>query len=301
MGEILLTGIPGDTPIGAMAAFGVLRLCEEKLGFAGPRLGWRRAGGSWRPLLVLSEDLQAEGLAARLASSLTDCGERHDLRWTEQVKATPGPALHDCAESAAEDELRWLCSFGCELVLDEGKLRPTPFDMSVARQKFPADIRKLTEGLRDDEDAINEALFGPWRYEDDQHSLGWDPSTVKLGAFTEEAPTKMKNTGVRAAVWLAYESLPLFPCFYADGGLGVRGFKRGKRNRYEFRWPVWQTPITLRTLRSLLASAELMSEAEELGPILERGVAAVYASEKFKPNKYMVSFRPAELLAEAAA
>jgi hypothetical protein len=47
--------------------------------------------------------------------------------------------------------------------------------------------------------------------EDRQHSFGWDPSTVKLGAFTWKAPTALANTGVRATVWLAFEDLPLFP------------------------------------------------------------------------------------------
>src|SRR5439155_15262269 len=85
----------------------------------------------------------------------------------------------------------WFAAFGSELVLDRnGKIDSTPFDMSVARQKFLADASRLAAKLGEETtgrngkstaDAYAEALFGPWQYRDDQHSLGWDPSTMKLG------------------------------------------------------------------------------------------------------------------------
>src|SRR5205085_596221 len=97
----------------------------------------------------------------------------------------------------------WFAAFGTELLVDkDGRIESTPFDMSVARQKFLADARRLAAGLAEGNvgrrgksaiAAYEEGLFGPWEYNDDQHSLGWDPSTMKLGAFTYKAPTSMAN------------------------------------------------------------------------------------------------------------
>ena len=97
--------------------------------------------------------------------------------------------------------------------------------------------------------------------------------------------------GVRAAVWLATESLPLFPCFCTESKLATRAFRSEGLTR-EFCWPVWGKPIPLTVLESLLGSPDLI-DAEKLGTLRARGVDGVFRSRKFKPNKYMVSFQPA--------
>ena len=133
--------------------------------------------------------------------------------------------------------------------------------------------------------SFHEALFGSWEYRDDQHSLGWDPSTVLMGAFTPKAPTAMNKAGVKAAVWLALESLPFFPCFY-DGGLATSGFEK-KGRREVFRWPIWETALTAAAVRVLIQHTIALKEAEWS----HRGVVALYASGVFKPNEYLTSFR----------
>jgi hypothetical protein len=178
--------------------------------------------------------------------------------------------------------------------------------MSGGPQKFLASVRELAGSLSEDKPgkkaksaavSYREALFGRWRYKDDQHSLGWDPSTIKLGAFTSDAPTSMKNTGVRAAVWLAFESLPLFPCFAGPHGkLQVRAFRHDRRD-FTLCWPVWRPAISIETLKSLLGWEGLVRDTIPATELAARGVTAVYRSERFKTNKYYWSFRAAELAA----
>ena len=74
-----------------------------------------------------------------------------------------------------------------------------------------------------------------------------------LGAFTPKAPTSMEKAGVRAAVWLAMESIPLFPCFCKSGRFAVRGFQVEPRNRWWFQWPLWSGFIPLRMAPTVLA------------------------------------------------
>ena len=313
MTSIELTGLKADMPMGAMAAFGVLRVCQRLPGLKGSKLAWKAGGGGDFAVLWTPGETTPEALVEALEKDVKQAAAREELNWEEQIKTQTPDEFRRRAKAALDDgaweTAEWFAAFASELVCGrDEKIDATPFDMSVARQKFLADARKLAAGLGEDKPGRNtksaaqsyrEALFGPWKYEDDQHSLGWDPSTMKLGAFTYKAPTSMANAGVRAAVWLAFESLPLFPCFAgARGKLEVRGFRHDHRDFTLF-WPVWRPAISIETLRSLLGWEGLVKDAIPATELAARGVTAVYRSERFKPNKYLSSFRAAELAAGA--
>lgn len=301
MSEIGLTGLRADVPIGVMAAFGVLRVCERTAAFRGSKLRWVTGQGGDHAVLDAPGSENSTALVAALIADVGSAAERQELNWSEQIKTVTRDEFRNSARAALEDggeASDWFPAFGNELKLDrEGKIDSTPFDMSVARQKFVADARKLALGLiEDSESAYREALFGPWTYGDDQHSLGWDPGTMKLGAFTHRAPTKMPNSGVRAAVWLAFESLPLFPHFGKD----VVGFRRRQRD-FTLCWPVWTPPVSLSGLKTLLAWDGLVAAEPPLKEMKARGLTAIYRSQKFKPNKYLSSFQSPELAASVGA
>ena len=304
MSSLELRGFRADLPIGAMAAFGCLRVCERNPAFRGSRLGWAMRGVNF-PVLHTPGQASPESLVDALVDDVRKSVSRLELRWSDQIKTATRDSFRAEAQKAIENATAdnreaadWFTAFGNELELDRnGKLEPTPFDMSVARQRFLGDAVRLTQSLAQDSkkgktaaESYHEALFGPWRYQEDQHSLGWDPTTMKLGAFTHKAPTAMANTGVRAAVWLAFESLPLFPCFYS-AGLRVRSFQRD-RGGFVFYWPVWRGAIGLDALASLLDIASSGNEED----LVRRGVTALYRSERFKPNQYLASFRTPELV-----
>ena len=306
MNEIVLTGIKADIPIGAMAAFGLFRIvnCIRLQGET--RLSWAPRGSSWRPVLSTDGKVSEEGLIEDLVAYLQSHCDRREFGWRHEIKgATPEqyneaarPSIGE-AQSTEHELADWFSSFANELITtEEGTLERTPFDMTVAQQRFLDYGKWLAAELAGDKNAsarLREALFGPWKYKDEQHSLGWDPSTILLGAFTVKKPETMKKWGVRAAVWLATESLPLFPCFCTDSKLATRAFRSVGRAR-EFCWPVWRKPIPLAVLKSLLASPDLI-DPDKLKTLRSRGVDGVFRSRKFKPNKYMVSFQPAEFSA----
>ena len=249
--------------------------------------------------------MSREQLIGFLIDYMATVPKRLQFSWSDQIKSVSTDeyrkhamaALVDAAPGE-RDAADWFAAFGSDLVTEDGVVASTPFDMTVARQNFLADVRSVAISLAggDAVAAFDEALFGPWQYNDDQHSLGWDPSTMRLGAFTPEAPTNMKTKrSVRAAVWLAFESLPLFPCFAQAGALRTRGVRR-ERRRDVMVWPVWSHPLSIDAVRTLIGLDELW-ERPDLA--FERGVEAVYESLQFKPNKYMVSFQPAVLVAGA--
>ncbi len=173
-----------------------------------------------------------------------------------------------------------------------GNLKPTAFDMTAGQQKFLKFVRELAASLdvtagRGGRQAaawpgrvraaFAEALFGPWTYTDDFHSLGWDHGTEALYALSAIAPTDAGPKSVRAAVWLAIEALPFFPCFPVAGRLRTRGFNR---QGDEFRWPIWRDPITLDVLRSLLGLSELYEDHLPSAALRARGIERVYLSAR---------------------
>lgn len=307
MAQVKLTALRSDVPIGFMAALGTLRHASAMPELGTVKLGWTASGGRWCAVLETANDVSADALALLLAERLKCMVERTEFAWSDAVKSAKVSALRDEGRqairnaSAANHQLAdWFQAFASELVHEEGVLEPTPFDMTVARQRFLADANRLTRRLGEPDkkrgnagnvESFREALFGPWKYTDDQHSLGWDPTTVLMGAFTPKAPTLMSKTGVRAAVWLAMESLPFFPCFY-DRGLATCGFVRTGRKQ-SFRWAVWESPLSLFAVRTLLAQEPGITENEKEG----RGLCAMYESAVYKPNKYLTSFQAAALQA----
>ena len=234
-------------------------------------------------------------------------GTRRELSWADAVKSASREKYKNAAtlaiqEASADDHefSDWFAAFGSDLVIKDETIESTPLDMTVARQQFLADAKLLTVNLATldkragdakNSGSFREALLGHWKYADNQHSLGWDPSTVLMGAFTPKAPTAMSKSGVRAAVWLAMESLPFFPCVCKNGRLATRAFVRDAR-KLSFVWPIWTEPLSGAAIRTLLSQVTGMDRDEWKA----RGIAALYSSGIYKPNKYLTAFRAPVLL-----
>jgi hypothetical protein len=302
MSEISLTGLAGAHPLGALAAFGLLRCCEETDSFRGARLGWKQ-NPDWFAFLETNATQDAESLVAALVTRQHQRATALELNWARIIKTDPAQYLK--AASVSADELTqgrrccadFLAAFASELATtDDGKLAPTAFSMTSGRQEFLKEARTLADRLakgikigrrkKSPEEMFREALFGPWRYEDPQHSLGLDPAAERLHALRAKSPTKESSEGVTAAVWLAFEAMPLFPCFLSRGSLATTGFHiEGAtwRDRTTWlTWPVWRQPVPLDTVRSLLSLAELHQARPPLQALRERGIEAVFRSERYR-------------------
>jgi hypothetical protein len=186
----------------------------------------------------------------------TKIDDRHKFR-----EAGKG-LLAGCQRRCDRDPFDTLSSFASDVVTtNKGKLRPTLFSMTSGQQSLVKSILELAGQPKKKggaatpftEDAIREALIGPWQYQDGEHALGWDPQTQRLHALRHKLPANdTANRSVRAAVFLASQSLPLFPCFAVNARLRTTGFHRQDGEDW-FSWPIWRQPISLRTLRSLVA------------------------------------------------
>ena len=76
MNDIELTGLHADTPIGAMAAFGCLRICQGWNELRGSKLGWEPIGGSFTAVLRMPARQSADELITLLMRSAAAAASR---------------------------------------------------------------------------------------------------------------------------------------------------------------------------------------------------------------------------------
>jgi hypothetical protein len=306
MHDLPLTGLYASNPLGAMAAFGLLRVLSEMKEFAGVKLYWRETD-DWQAALFTPNEATKESLVQGLVHRQRAL-DRSTISWSDDIRVQTGgflERLHQQATAATvanRINADRFAAYGSELVTDgsKGLVKPTAFHMTSGQARFLRKLAELAGDLRQDSGkAFEEALFGPWCYEDEQHSMGWDPNTERMAALRYMAPTKEEPHSVRAAVWLASEALPLFPTEAAESPYGVRlkttGFSRQNRE-WVFRWPVWQTPIALPTLKSLLAAPWLVGDSLDGDGLARRGVVVVFESVRYRFGKGYGIFKLATLV-----
>jgi hypothetical protein len=301
--DIVLTGLIGSNPLGALAAFGLLRVCGEIPTLLKARLSWR-IEDDWIAVLTLPGQIDENGLIACL--SIRQQARQLDVfRWSPDIRVLPNEYREHLIQQAERARYydRWnadyYAAFGSEMVTDGSKklVKPTAFHMTSGQQNFLESVMELAESMHSRcSVALKEALFGPWTYNDDQHHLGLDPASERLYALRHKKPEKDRvKRSVLAAVWLAIEALPLFPTTVARGRLATTGFMRSDGNT-RLVWPIWTEPISLDTLKTLIASAELAGEIGELESLGRRGVTTVYGAVRSDFGQGYAILRPATLV-----
>ncbi len=189
-----------------------------------------------------------------------------------------------------------LSAFGSDAAVSKGRIKATPFCFSSARQKFLTTVRELSKKVT--EDKIHKTLFDQWTYSDKGLSTRWDPLEVRRYAYRASDPSPEGAKTVWMANLLAYRALQLFPSVPSRRQLESTGWwippKRldQKRQRKFFTWPIWDKPIGVDTIRSLLQHLKLAQQSPSLKELIPLGVCAGFRSERIQVDKYF-GFSPA--------
>lgn len=198
-----LSALRPNNPVAMMAAYGALRLLPRaRLRWTGPH-----------PELIFEGDIfehLAEQLPQRLHAPeialLDDVGECPDL-----IGRIPD---HWLIAYAGQCSPRQMTGTGRKVRMLPRGWTPTDLLLMGGRHQFVANAREIMTALtaHDVRAKLEEALIGPWRYEDlGLQAWGWDAAARIDASSSPKAVTATQKYGVLAAYWLAWESLPLWP------------------------------------------------------------------------------------------
>lgn len=290
MNTVALTGIQIGSPLGFMAALGLLRVLHEDHGLD-VNLRWQNGH-------ALLGGIDTSALLALLADHMR--GRHQAPEFNFKVGAgggTPAPVVH-LREIRPEDyhraaatlvdnprALGFLAGFATDAaVTDKGFIARTAFDFSSARQELGKEFRNLaarldTDRKRGRKEAPLETLWtnslfgGPYA---EQHSFGWDPATLTAHGQAAIAPTYTKPLAQPGLVWLAVESLPWHPVLPDGNG---RARTTGWPNRQAYAWPEWSLPLSAPEVR--------LVRSRPVASLLQLpGVAGLWASQRTNIGKF---------------
>lgn len=264
MNGTLLAGLEGTNPLGFLAALGV------QVAFAGEdeqqHLWW---SDDITPRAVVDEEFSVERIA--------DQALRVFARW-EQSPAV-NPTRLDGSAMPKGDELKFgpsdirdylhmnlvdrvdhgdtggalTSALVAEGSLDkQGAAKPSDLYFTAGQQKFLDTTRKILRGAT--RESIAGGLAGPWNYESELPSLGWDVVDDRVYALRANNPSpekKLTNPGPEA---LAVLGLSLHPVFAGKERTLTQGCS-GTWKRGHYSWPLWHRPASLHAVRALLAHA----------------------------------------------
>ncbi len=292
---LILSGIDGGNPLGFLSALGVLRTATRALPDADVRVKWQIDYGSWHPALICSHELSPSILLDYLMPVLKGMTGHPAFAFADDLRLSTGEfrAVAAAASSQTSPDDRtfadFVSAFGCEALttLDkEPKIQDTALrTMSGAgHQHFLGFMRELVE--KTEICHLHDALFERWTYSDDKPSLRWDPMDDRRYALRWREPSGDPVRTVRGANRLAIEALPLLPTGPVGKRLDTTGFVQRRKQGVFFTWPIWEPPISLDVVRSLVSLPELQRPAPDRRLLETVGIVEIYRSERITQGKY---------------
>lgn len=300
MSEITLDALRADTPLGFLAAVGVLRLATDELSLPTPRLGW--PGGAGGPaVLSVDGDLDINGLAGSLYALVEDCRATDRLvpgldGFPPNTKASSGSDpmrslslgdTRDQCRQAWDDPIlaRWIPAMIAVGSHDDGAV---PLSQLLTVGPGTVWVERTMRGLLDeigDAEVLRHALMS-WRRVD---SIGayLDVRADVSAARAHASKGAAAKYGEPGASWLALMSLPMLPSRATPRGRVTVGWRRVPGRTY-FRYPVWNHLLPLAAVEVLVdhPAVALATRSSRRDDLANLGVVAVMESERLIAGNY---------------
>ena len=296
---LLLNGLDGSNLLGFLAGVGVLRVATKADPQADWRVRWEMREGHWSPALLGDRTPTAGGLIELLMPALKEMKDAFrfadDLTINCEEFRQVAQAAYHAADITDRHYADFIAAFGCDglpISTKDPRIQDTALrTMSGAgHQHFIGSMRELVEITNPDH--LRVSLFEPWQYSDPKPSLRWDPQDDRRYALRWKEPSGDPVRTMRGANRLAVEALPLFPTAPGERQLHTTGFTQRRGEGVLFTWPIWEVPLNIDTVRSLLSLAELQKPRPDRKSLLARGVVEIYRSQRITRDKYR-NFIPA--------
>jgi hypothetical protein len=292
-----LNGLNGSSPLGFLAALGLLRLARAaqpnaRLGFLDD--GTFRAfleGVSGDIALLVADDAAAAAgpQGWRLEYSKA---EKRGAKVVADLKAPPDDFKRFVDACVARwldgdgESVAYAAAFGTTIARDgKGNTKPTAFHFTAANQQFLGTVEEIRDSVTSE--WASRSLFHG-HADASGSNLRWDPAAERNYALMANNPTS-EGTSVDAPLeWLAFRALPLFPTF-PEGSRITTTCVLGRGDEMRMTWPVWSTAISLDSVQTILQMPWPSSQRERVG----RGMFAICTSRIRRTAQGFGNFAPA--------
>jgi hypothetical protein len=291
------------------------RPASEKLN---PKLSWDISKPPLRPKIHVTTAMSQQQIAESAASGLeklerilqAEAFNRDDLNFTRTE--AHGLLAHACntATSSTREGADLFASLMTDAAIKETKdfstspVDPTPFCLLFGQghqhflERFTGILHENNLPERGERKArhkislaecIKEALFEPWHREDPStFAFRWDPEEDVRYALMAGNPTDNAYKGgtQHGANCLAIAGMATLTVVPQNRAGRVRPTVIGgaySREGFSFAWPIWRGPLSLPTIRSLLAHPEIRKP----NALAYLGVDHVRITRRISVGKFM--------------
>ncbi|MGQ9898531.1 MAG: type I-G CRISPR-associated protein, Cas3-extension family [Acidobacteriota bacterium] len=294
--KLVLRGINGTTPLGFLAALGLIGVLRNDV--PDLCLAWTVSDGGWVAQLGSSEPLRETDLLRRLENTLVKSLNEHPARLYDKVKQRDDifTEIRQQATVCARREADFLAAIAAS---NSASAEATSQLQTTRRDYHVGNIRSILE--KTTRDHLNRTLFKSWDYADplDNQSLHLDPSEDRRHAYQWHKPsgdpTRKQRGGMLGANRLAIEAFAWFTVWPVGKTLKTLGFSGFGRHETRWTWPLWTPFVPPDLIPSLLALAPLQDDPISAGDrqrLRHLGIAAVYRVQRILVGK-TPNFTPA--------
>lgn len=248
---------------------------------------------------------EVDALQAVLTQASEAQGESlgHGIAHVGDIIGVPQGVFRRVAERAQADYLTGergadaaliamqVAALGCDQVLTNETVTFSPFSFAngASEQKLLRAVRKCTEQVTGDRlrasltGSADAGCLGKGL------KLGWDPADNRAYALMWEDPADKPEPVDVTASALAYLGMGLLTAFPARGSLAAVGWGRSPKG---WIWPLWEVPLPLSVVRSLLGDADLHRDLPGRERLARRGIVEVRLCEVLNPTGKRNFFAP---------
>jgi len=283
-----IPGLEPDNLLAFLALVGLLRSLETSRPGWNPHAFWK--GPPWVAQLVLSEPVdQAQvasaanrGVALVAAHFDPDNGRRNvDFVPAEYREYALRTRMNPLSAALA-------AALTSECPSSDDRLRASPLVMMFG-QGHQCFLERLI-AIANDEisyQKLSEALFSPWRRDDDADGFRWDPEDDQRYALRYGNPSKagaaptVVGANLLAAIgFLSFASVPRERRLESVGAVYDRD-----RSNFDFVWPIWTVPLSRACIEALLDHPDVLQG--RLFKVRALGIAEIYRAQRIANGKYM--------------
>ena len=301
--KIPLPGLIGSNPLGALTAFGLLKVLSEE--FPGTKLAFEMRD-DWVAVLHNAPFDSSDALIAWLSEWVKSPILSSAFSWCNDPRMSQSEHSEAVAKSLRSDDLFVTNLLGCFATEhmyrkgpqkkqvsedEEGSEKNAPttaFYMCKGGTFFKAMRQHLAVVRNDATTELRDALMG-WSYRSDVSGLGLDQTSERIRAYRWRAPAGDRQPSVSGAMIFAMFGISLFAVLSTSGRVNTLGFCKRDKEQY-FRWPIFDCPVSIWTLKTLLANC---GNAESK---LRTGVATEFETHRYvsNPTFGLANFRSAK-------